>query len=93
MFEIMLIVFITVSLTEIIKRAEFIRRKYAPMIAVGCAVFLVAGYGAGNIRLYIDAYATLSSVISGTIIGLISCGVYSFLQCIIRTICPEQHYE
>jgi len=82
MFEIAIIAFITISLTEIVKLAKFINRKHAPLFAVGCAILLVAGYGANNIRLYIDNYVTLSAVVSGAAIGLISCGAYSFAQCL-----------
>ena len=80
MFEIVLIVFITVSLTEIITCTNIINRKYAPLFAVGCAVLLAAGYGASNIRLYIGAYANLNAAVSGVIIGLMSCGAYSFAR-------------
>jgi len=82
MFEIVLIMFITISLTEIVKLAKFINRRHAPLFAIGCAVLLVAGYGANNIRLYIDTHGALSAVVSGAIIGLLSCGAYSLAQCV-----------
>ena len=84
MFEIVLIVFITISLTEIVKRAKFIGRKRAPLFAIGCGIFLVAGYGVNNIHLYIGTNAVLNTVVLGMAIGFLSCGVHSFVSALLN---------
>jgi len=74
-FEIMLIVFITMSLTEIIKQAKLVKRRHVPLFTIACAVFVVAGYGAANISIPTGTLPHAAT--SGVLIGLISCGAYS----------------
>ena len=81
MFEIVLIIFITMALAEMVKRARLVRPVHVPLFAVVCAVLVVAGYGASNIQVYVGASVDPHAVVSGTLIGLISCGLYSFAKC------------
>jgi len=70
------------SLAEIVKRARLVRKEHVPLFAVICAVLVVAGYGASNIPIHAGANVSLHAVISGASIGLLSCGTYSFLKCV-----------
>jgi len=80
MLEIVLIVFITIALTEIVKRTKFIDRKHAPLFAISLGVLLVAGYGVNNIHIYIGTDTALNTVVAGIAVGLISCGIYSLVS-------------
>ena len=81
MFEIVLIMFITMALAEMVKRARLVRQAHVPLFAVVCAVLVAAGYGASNIQIYVGASSGSHAVVSGTLIGLLSCGLYSFVKC------------
>ena len=80
MFEIVLITFIIISLAEIIKRARLMRPRHIPLFAVVCGVLLVAGYGAANVSIYIGVNIGTHAAVSGSLIGLLSCGLYSFAK-------------
>ena len=82
MFEIVLIVFITMALAEMVKRARLVQPAHIPIFAVVCAVLVVAGYGASNIPIYAGTGAGSRAVVSGTFIGLLSCGLHSFAKCV-----------
>ena len=86
MFEIVLIMFITMALAEIVKRARLVRAEHVPLFVVLCAVLIVAGYGAPNIQMHIGAIPSTHAAISGIIIGLLSCGLYSFVKCLTNLI-------
>jgi len=68
------------SLTEIAKRARFIKPGFVPLFAVILAVFLVAGYGAANVHIYIGPHMYSGALISGVLVGLLSCGAYSCVK-------------
>ncbi|MCL2618462.1 MAG: hypothetical protein FWD98_05340 [Defluviitaleaceae bacterium] len=86
MFEIILILFITMALTEMVKSAQLLRRKLVPLFAVGCAVLVSAGYGWPNIVALPGLGAWPASVVSGVSVGLISCGLYSFAKSLLRLV-------
>ena len=84
MFEIVLIVFITMSLAEIVKRARLINPDRIPLFVVICAILIVAGYGASNVPVFAADADGSHAAVSGVIIGLVSCGLYSMLKCVIN---------
>ena len=80
MFEFALITFITIAITEIIKRANLIKSRRAPIFAVAFAGLLVTAYGVGNICPHIYPPTLLTTLFIGASVGLSSCGLYSLTR-------------